>query len=81
MPRQPRIDYEGAIYHVMSREDRREDIVRGDVDRQCTHTQGSVRALLQNSKAEFIKHFIPLTLLSVFQKSLIFLTFLHQCTD
>ena len=27
MPRQPRIEYEGAIYHVLSRGDRREDIV------------------------------------------------------
>lgn len=33
MPRQLRIEYEGAIYHVMSRGDRREDIVRGDGDR------------------------------------------------
>ena len=30
MPRQPRIEYEGAIYHVMNRE----DIVRGDEDRE-----------------------------------------------
>ncbi len=30
MPRQARIEYEGAIYHVMNRGDRREDIVRGD---------------------------------------------------
>ena len=53
MPRQPRIDYEGAIYHVMSRGDRREDIVRGDVDRQsflktlaetCTRTDWQVHA-------------------------------------
>jgi hypothetical protein len=29
MPRQPRIEYEGAIYHVMNRGDRREDIVHG----------------------------------------------------
>ena len=34
MPRQPRIEYEGAIYHVMNRGDRREDIVRGDEDRK-----------------------------------------------
>ena len=34
MPRQPRIEYEGAIYHVMSRGDRREDIVWGDADRE-----------------------------------------------
>jgi REP element-mobilizing transposase RayT len=33
VPRQPRIEYEGAIYHVINREDRREDIVDGDADR------------------------------------------------
>ena len=34
MPRQLRIDYPGAIHHVMSREDRREDICHDEVDRQ-----------------------------------------------
>ena len=34
MPRQLRIQYPGAIYHVMSRGDRREDIFHDDVDRQ-----------------------------------------------
>ena len=34
MPRQPRIEYEGAIYHVLSRGDRREPIVHGDEDRR-----------------------------------------------
>jgi putative transposase len=34
MPRQPRIEYAGAIYHVMSRGDRREDIFHDEVDRQ-----------------------------------------------
>jgi len=29
-----RIEYPGAIYHVMSRGDRREDIFLDDVDRQ-----------------------------------------------
>ena len=33
MPRQLRIEYPGAIYHVMSRGDRREDIFYDDVDR------------------------------------------------
>ena|SRR5450759_1904503 len=33
MPRQLRIEYEGAIYHVMSRGDRREEIVSGGEDR------------------------------------------------
>jgi hypothetical protein len=31
MPRQLRIEYPGAIYHVMSRGDRREDIFVDDV--------------------------------------------------
>jgi REP element-mobilizing transposase RayT len=34
MARQRRIEYEGAIYHVMARGDRREDIVKDDVDRE-----------------------------------------------
>lgn len=33
MPRKLRVEYPGAIYHVMSRGDRREDIFFGDVDR------------------------------------------------
>lgn len=34
MARQRRIEYEGAIYHIMARGDRREDIVYDDKDRQ-----------------------------------------------
>jgi hypothetical protein len=34
MPRQLRIEYPGAIYHVMSRGNRRQDIYLDDVDRQ-----------------------------------------------
>jgi REP element-mobilizing transposase RayT len=34
VPRQLRIEYEGAIYHLLSRGDRREDIFWDDVDRQ-----------------------------------------------
>jgi REP element-mobilizing transposase RayT len=34
MPRQLRIQYEGAIYHLMSRGDRREEIFRDDLDRK-----------------------------------------------
>jgi REP element-mobilizing transposase RayT len=34
MPRQLRIEYEGAIYHVLSRGNREEAIFRDDVDRQ-----------------------------------------------
>jgi REP element-mobilizing transposase RayT len=35
MPRQLRLEYRGAIYHVINRGDRREDIFRDDEDRQC----------------------------------------------
>ena len=34
MPRQLRLEYEGAIYHVMNRGDRRERIVGSDDDRE-----------------------------------------------
>jgi putative transposase len=34
MPRKLRVEYPGAIYHVMSRGDRREDIFLNEVDRQ-----------------------------------------------
>ena len=34
MPRKIRVEYADAIYHVMSRGDRREDIFLDDVDRQ-----------------------------------------------
>ena len=34
MPPQLRVDYPGAIYHVMSRGDRQQDIYLDDVDRQ-----------------------------------------------
>ena len=34
MPRRWRVEYPGAMYHVMSRGDRREDIFLDDVDRQ-----------------------------------------------
>jgi putative transposase len=34
MPRKLRVEYPGAMYHVMSRGDRREDIFLNDVDRQ-----------------------------------------------
>ena len=34
VPRQPGIEYPGAIYHIMSRGDRKKDICLDDVDRQ-----------------------------------------------
>ena len=53
MPRQLRIEYEGAIYHLLSRGDRREDIFWDDVDRRsflqlleetCARTSWQVHA-------------------------------------
>lgn len=53
MPRKLRVEYPGAMYHVMSRGDRREDIFLNDVDRQdfiktlaeaCTKTGWQVHA-------------------------------------
>ena len=35
MPRALRIEYPGAIYHVMNRGDRREPIFRDDVEMDC----------------------------------------------
>ncbi len=34
MPRKVRVEYEGALYHLMSRGDRREPIFKGDKDRE-----------------------------------------------
>jgi REP element-mobilizing transposase RayT len=54
MPRPLRLEFEGAIYHVMNRGDRREPIVRDDTDRQrfletlgetCAKTEWQVHAL------------------------------------
>lgn len=53
MPRQLRLEYEGAIYHLLSRGDRREDIFRDEADRSsflatmgaaCTKTAWQVHA-------------------------------------
>jgi REP element-mobilizing transposase RayT len=54
MPRKLRIQYEGALYHVVNRGDRREPIFRDDLDRQrfletlgeaCAKTDWQVHAL------------------------------------
>jgi putative transposase len=53
MSRKLRIEYPGAMYHVMSRGDQREDIFRDDPDRQkflvtlgeaCAKTKWQVHA-------------------------------------
>src|SRR6185436_4602929 len=54
MPRKLRLEYEGALYHVMNRGDRREPIFKDDSDRQhfletlaecCAKTDWQVHAL------------------------------------
>ena len=54
MARKLRVEYEGAIYHVMNRGDRREPIFRDDADREmflnaldqcCTKTDWQVHTL------------------------------------
>ena len=47
MPRQLRVEFAGAIYHVMSRGDRREDIFRDDKDREwfLTTLAGQLRVI------------------------------------
>ena len=54
MPRPLRIEFEGAIYHVINRGDRREAIFRDEADRRrfletlgeaCAKTDWQVRAL------------------------------------
>ena len=60
MPRKLRLEYVGAIYHVMNRGDRREDIFLGDEDRcrfvqtlaeTCEKTDWQVHAYPQYLKA------------------------------
>jgi hypothetical protein len=43
MPRKMRVEYAGAIYHVMSRGDRREDIFLDDVVERAIGVNGSVK--------------------------------------
>src|SRR5438046_1747557 len=47
MARQLRIQYEGAIYHLMSRGDRGEEIFRDDLDRRSFH--GTLGATCQKT--------------------------------
>ena len=63
MPRQLRIQYPGAMYHVMSRGNRRQDIFLDDVDRQDflktlgqvgQHHFGELRLETAQAKAERI---------------------------
>ena len=60
MPRQLRLEYPGAIYHVMNRGDRREPIFKDGFDRQrflstlgeaCEKTGWQVKAILEDGLA------------------------------
>ena len=75
MPRAPRIEYAGAVYHVMCRGDRRERIIREDEDARlflhtleeaCARTGWQVQAyvLMPNHYHRGIgvrSHFAPIT--------------------
>jgi len=53
MPRQKRIEYAGAIYHVLSRGDRRKAIFLDDMDRQdFLKTLWSLRQASERALAE-----------------------------
>jgi len=65
MPRKPGIEYDGAEYHVMSRDNRQEEIYRNDTDRErlletvtkvyartCWVVHADVRAPLQARYAD-----------------------------
>ena len=63
MARQLRVEYPGAIYHVMNRGDRREEIFRDDKDREgflaalaevCGKTGWEVHALCLMGRTIFI---------------------------
>ncbi len=65
MPRKLRVEYPGAMYHLMSRGDRREDIFLNDVDRQdfvktlaeaCQKTGWQVRAWCPDLRAHPKNH-------------------------
>ena len=51
MPRQLRIQYPGAIYHVLSRGDRREKIFLDDVDRQDWHGKNRAERIIAEELA------------------------------
>jgi len=60
MPRKIRVQFPGAIYHVMSRSDRREKIFQNDKNRELfLETFGGNRYRLDNSHKLIIR---PLTL-------------------
>ena len=56
MPRQVRIEFEGAMDHVMARGDRREAIVSDDGDRRTfVRTLGEAGGSLAESRTELFK--------------------------
>lgn len=51
MPRQYRVEFPGAIYHLMSHGDRREDIFLNDVDRHGIPPVSSMGSLVSQNRA------------------------------
>ena len=67
MPRKLRLEYEGAIYHVMNRGDRKEDIFVDDPDRQrfletlgeaCQKTGWQIHALINGCPIYFYRRLV-----------------------
>jgi hypothetical protein len=53
MSRKLRIEYPGAMYHVMNRGDQREDIFRDDQDREDTEAgRGQFASLMERRRGE-----------------------------
>ena len=63
MPRQLRIQYEGAFYHLMNRGDRREPSIKADFDRlNFLHTLGeSCSAQLRMSSWSHVSNLLSAT--------------------
>ena len=64
MPRALRIEYPGAIYHLMNRGDRREPVFRDDADRRrflatlaeaCTKTDWQIHAFCVTNFFDVVK--------------------------
>jgi len=59
MPRQPRIQFEGAVYHVMARGNRRGPIFVDDEDHEMFLRTVSQTALRSRSRAGLERRWLP----------------------
>jgi putative transposase len=59
MARKLRVEYAGAIYHVMNRDDWREPIIQADADRQCfAETLGGACAKTDSHVHAYLNHLL-----------------------